>query len=268
MKLARSRIPIEHLSATSLAKAVSCPEAWRRRYLLHEREGFGVDRFVGSVDHKTVEAFMADKMETGTTWTPELLESAYLYTWEDELMRSADHGEEPSWGLQNPAALQEQGQLMVHTYVDQAAASVDPIAVEQKFEEKLPGVPVPLIGYIDIETKDRVVERKTSKTKVGQPRPGWRFQAKIYQLAVRKPVEWHVTTRQVTPQILTGMTLHPGDADITVQQVQQIYTMLDGYWLKYGQNSPWPTLGIHHEWLCSKCQHGPSLISDCVAWRP
>ena len=264
MRLARQQLPIEHLSATSLAKAVACPEAFRRRYLLHEREGFGVDRFVGTVDHKTIEAFMSDKKETGASWSPDLLASAYSYTWEEELAKES----EPSWGLQSPAALQEQGQLMVHTYVEQAAASVDPVAVEQRFEERLPGIPVPLIGYIDIETADRIVERKTSKQKVSSPKPGWRFQAALYQLSVRKPVEWHVTTRQVTPQVLTGLIQSPGDPDRTVLKLQQLYALLEHYFNSYGPRSPWPTLGTHHEWFCSRCQHGPNMISDCVAWRP
>ena len=266
MRLARAHLPIEHLSATSLSKAVSCPEAWRRRYLLHEREGFGVDRFVGTVDHKTIEAFMADKMETGETWTPDQLAAAYSYVWEDELLRL--DGEEPSWGLQSPAALQEQGQLMVHTYVEQASSSVAPIAVEQRFEERLPGVPVPVIGYIDIETSDRIVERKTSKQKVSSPKPGWRFQAALYQLAVRKPVEWQITVRNVTPVVLTGMTMSPGNADVAVMQVQQIYSTLEHYWHTYGPRSPWPTLGVHHPWICGTCMYGPKLQASCVAWRP
>ena len=267
MRLGAKTLPIETLSATSLSKAVSCPEAWRRRYLLHEREGFGVDKFVGTVDHETVAAYMTDKMNTGVTWDESSLSSAYTYCWSDQLEKSEADGEKPAWGAQSPSKLAEHGQLMVKTYVEKAADTVAPVAVEQLFEQTLPGVPVPLIGYIDIETKDKIVERKTSKTRVNVPRPGWRFQARLYQLAQPRPVEWHITTRQVQPQVQTGMTLPLVNPDTTVVQVQELYWILDGYYQRYGPNSPWPTLGIHHDWLCSKCGFGPNGNQTCIAWR-
>jgi len=262
-----TRLPLEFLSATSLMKAVACPEAWRRRYILHEKEGFGVDRFVGSVDHATIAGFMEDKKNTGLDWTPEQLFGAYDYCWGDELEKSEQGGEPPSFGIQDPEKLKEQGKLMVHTYVKEAGKQVKPVAVENRFEERIPGVPIPVLGYIDLEESDRIIERKTSKTKVSKPRPGWLFQGRIYQLCQRKPVEWHVTTRQVTPQVLTGITLPIENPDVTVSMIQQIYFVLNDYYRRYGSTSPWPTTGLFHEWLCSKCGFGPNMQASCVAWR-
>lgn len=261
------RLPIEMLSATSIAKAVACPEAWRRRYLLHEKEGFGPERFFGSVDHATIAAFMDDKMRTGLHWSEEQLQGAYTYCWASELERSDADGEPPNWGLQDPSKLQDQGRLLVSAYVKQAADAVMPIAVESRFEEQLPGVPVPLVGYIDLETQDRIIERKTAAKRVSAPRPNWRFQGRIYQLSQRKPVEWHVSVRKQTPEILTGLVLPVGNPDETVRMVGQIYRMLDDYWHRYGPRTPWPTLGILHEWLCGKCGFGPNFQASCVAWR-
>ena len=267
MRLGQRAFPIETLSATSMMKAVACPEAWRRRYLLHEREGFGVDRFVGSVDHATIAGFMDDKKNTGMVWSPEQLFGAYSWCWDDELKKSEEGGEPPNFGTEDPGKLSDQGKLMVHTYVKEAARHVEPIAVESRFEEKVPGVPVPVIGYIDLETQEKIIERKTSKTKVSKPRPGWQFQGKVYQLAQRKPVEWHVSTRQVTPQVVTGITLPVVNPDPTVVMIQSIWAMLNDYYQRYGTTSPWPTTGLFHPWMCGTCGYGPSHQASCVAWK-
>lgn len=267
MKLGQRRLPLEFLSASSLSKAVSCPELWRRRYLLHEKEGFGVDRFFGSVDHATIAGYMDDKKRNGLVWSVEQLMGAYAWCWDDELKKAEDHGEPAEWGITDPKKLSDSGKLLVDAYVKQAADLVDPIAIESRFEEKLPGIPIPVIGYIDLETPDRIVERKTAKKRVSAPQPNWRFQGRIYQLAQRKPVSWHVSVRKVHPEVITDLSLPVGNPDQTVVLIQQIYRMLEGFWQRYGSRSPWPTTGTLHPWLCGKCGFGPSLQASCVAWR-
>lgn len=266
MRLGGMKLPVETFSATSLAKAVACPESWRRRYLCKERDGFGVERFVGTVDHETMACFFKDKM-AGIEWKPETLAYAYDMIWNKEL----DKEEYPVFNDQSPTKLMERGRLMVETYREQVAHLVDPVAVEERFEIAIPGVPVPLIGYIDVETTEKIIERKTSKTKLAKPKPVWAFQGRLYQLQSPKPVEWHVITKQVTPQVVTGrdvpglaMQVHSSDQTVTL--IQQTVEILNGLYQRYGADQPWPTLGTFHDWLCSYCQHGPSMKSDCVAW--
>ena len=254
MKLG-NRLPIETLSATSLAKAVQCPEAWRQRYILRYPESFGVERFVGEVDHTTYENYFSEKMK-GQPWSLPLLESAFEYNWHTTLEKY-----DPQW-KEDPEQLMERSRKMIQTYFE-TAQEIEPVAVEQKFEETIPGVSIPVIGYLDLETRAKVIERKTSKSKLSSPKPTWKFQARVYQLVNRKPIEWHVVTKQATPQIVTGIIQNVQNPDDTVRLIQQVVHTLDDYYTRYGPNNPWPTIGVMHEWACSYCAHRKT----CVAWQ-
>lgn len=264
MRLGGMKLPVETFSATSLAKAVACPESWRRRYLCKERDGFGVERFVGTVDHETMACFFKDKM-AGIEWKPETLAYAYDMIWNKEL----DKEEYPVFNDQSPTKLMERGRLMVETYREQVAHLVDPVAVEERFEIAIPGVPVPLIGYIDVETTEKIIERKTSKTKLAKPKPVWAFQARLYHLATSKGVDFHVITKQVTPQVVTPVQA-PGlsigveamNPDSTVQFIVGVVESLNDLFERYGADSPWPTSGQLHPFLCDWCNVRPT----CVAW--
>lgn len=268
MRLGSLQLPVESFSASSLTKAIQCPEAWRHRYLLKEKETFGVEKFVGTVDHRVWEGFFEERLRDGEPWERETLHSVYEYTWKDELQRIEDHTDQQVvWGSDSPDKLRERGKMMVDAYYDTVALTINPVAVEQRFEETIPGVDVPIVGYVDLETPHVLIERKTSKTKVSKPKPTWRFQARIYQLIHRKPVEWHVITKQATPQIVTGqmedgLILPVTSADTTVWMIQGVVSGLNDLYLRYGPDSPWPTTGFFHDWACSYC----SFVNKCPAW--
>lgn len=271
MRLGSFKLPMDTLSASSISKFVSCPEAWRRRYLLKERDGFGVDRFVGTVDHGTLAGAFDVKLKTGEVWDTEYVAGAYDWCWGVELEKEIRMNGDPTWGDNDPEKLRERGKLMATTYWNALGGVVEPVAIEQRFEETISGVPVPIIGYVDIEDKPSIIERKTAKTKLSKPKPAWSFQARVYQLFIRKPVEWQITTKQVTPQLclgrdVPGLTLPVQSADHTVRMIQQTVHQLNDFYQRYGADTPWPTLGTFHDWLCGYCQHGPAMKSDCVAW--
>jgi hypothetical protein len=257
MRLTQLRLPVEGFSATSLAKAIQCPEAWRHKYLLQDPEPFGTEKFMGSVDHKTFEAFYKDHVSSGLWWSLEQTLNAFRYLWYDDEDTPADFDETGS--------LYEKGELMVTRYYEDVAQTIEPFQIEQRFEERIPGVDLPLRGYIDLETADRIVERKTTGTKVSKPKATWRLQGRIYQLVSRKPIEWHVTTRQARPQVVTGIMLpapEPAEVDVTVKVIRQTINNLNDLYLRYGSTQPWPTTGLFHEWACSYC----AFINRCPAW--
>jgi hypothetical protein len=161
---------------------------------------------------------------------------------------------------------------MTLLYHEFAAPSVQPIAVESRFSERLPGVPVPIVGYIDVETQTTLVERKTTKTKLKVPKPNWLLQGRLYSMVYEKPVEWQLVTRQVTPQLVLpedepGLRLGDSHPDATIRMVQQAAYMLEDFWFRYGPDNPWPLHGLAHPYQCSFCFAGPKYGASCVAWQ-
>jgi len=91
---------------------------------------------------------------------------------------------------------------------------VQPIQVETRFEVDIPGVAVPVIGYIDVNEALRAIERKTARAKTVVVKPGWRLQGLVYQYAKRQPVDYHVSVKTKTPAVYTADT-EPGCASST-----------------------------------------------------
>lgn len=270
MRLSGWQIPKSQLSASSLALAIQCPEQFRIKHILKVPEKTFSDRFLGRVDHDSWAAFFAWKKDLGKPMDLATLKSTYVTQWERHL---ANEEEPVVWKEgENPEKFQETGLKMIDAYYP-LAEKIEPLGVEQRFEGRIPEVPVPIIGYVDLEEKFSIIERKTAKQKVSKPKPTWRMQGRIYSLFVGKPVDWHVVTKQVTPKVYTpeeepALRMEPWQKDQTVRMIQQTAHRLNDLYARYGPDTPWPTDGIFRDWLCDFCSFGPIRGNrSCIAWR-
>lgn len=268
MRLSGWSLPIEKLSASAISCFISCPEQYRQKYLLKKRDSMNSARFVGIVDHKTHEENFRQKIHSGEDLTPDEMYKSYSDNWES----TTNHEGEPAWD-EDPIKTFQKGQKMIALYHEKVSPLIQPIAVEQRFEETIKGVPVPVVGYVDVETKDLIRERKTAGTKLSDPKTAWRFQGRIYQLALEKPITWDIVTKQVTPQVVTAqeapnLFMPIQNKDFTVRLIQQAAASMTDIYDRYGADSPWPTNGLYAEaWKCNFCQWGPKLAGSCVAWN-
>lgn len=268
MRLSGFKVPVERLSATSLAEAAVCPEMFRQRRLLKYRDRTWLDGFLGSVHHSTIEENFRWKMDTGRDQSYDTQQQVYMRSWQEKI----DKDGEPEWKI-HPEKAMELGLKMIQSFHTEVAPHVNPLAVEEWFEEEIPGIPVPLVGKIDVETSSAINEFKTAKQKVSKPKPKWRFQGRIYQLIVNKPVAWTVTTKQVTPQNYTEantptLLMPMGNNDNTVKLIQQTAETINDLYIRYGADTPWPTNGVFGDWTCDYCPFGPKNPSPtCPAWR-
>lgn len=266
------KLPLERLSATSLATAIQCPEQFRQKYIVRDRDSdvmFGA-RFVGLVDHKVNEAIMRHLKtllpEERTCAPDNMIEKIYKEQWDEAISRNG----EPDWRGDDPLKMMESGIKMAKAYHRQVY--VKPVALEQRFEISVPGVPVPISGYIDVIEENKIRERKTSAVKRTKPKPSWRFQGQIYQLAAGLPVQWDVITRQVTPQVFTAeawpdLWLGPQDARTTQRMIYDTARRINDLYSSYGPDEYWPTTGVFGDWLCDYCVVGPKYEGTCPAWR-
>lgn len=269
MRLSGWRVPVDWLSASSLAMFIACPEQYRLRKIKRIPESMGLNRFIGIVDHNATATNLTQKISSKKDLPVEEVAGVYNTEWDQTI---ADEGT-PDWGTSEEDAVKDQGLGMVCLYHTIISPSIQPIRVEARFEEKLPGVPVPLVGYPDVEEDALIIERKTSSKKMNKPKPGWVFQGNIYSMILSKPVAWHCVTKQVMPQITTPDTspdllLDGANHDATLRTLQQAAYLLNDTYIRYGENSVWPTLGTFHDWLCSYCSFGPRYGNSCAAWNP
>lgn len=268
MRLSGWQVPIEHLSASALALLIQCPEQFRLKRIKRIPESFGVDRFIGAVDHATHAVNLRQKIEGGTDLDIDKMFGIYQEQWDATLL---DEGQ-PQWYDNDPVEVHDMGVMMVGLYHTEVSPTIKPIKVEERFETTFPGLPIPVIGYPDVEEKDRLVERKTSKSKLTKPKSKWALQGRIYSMVYDKPVDYHVITKQKTPQVFTSDTevelrITNGYRDATLEMIQQAAVTLNDLWQRYGPDRPWPTNGIMHDWLCGYCSYGPKYGRNCVAWN-
>lgn len=267
MRLSGWYVPFDQLSASSIALLIQCPEQFRLRKIKKLPETFGIDRFVGVVDHVVHAENFIQKIDTATDLTAAMMDGTYDRQWNRTILEEG----EPDWQGDTADGTRELGKQMVSLYHEKVSPQIQPIRVEQRFEERLKGVPVPIVGYPDVETSQRIVERKTTKTKLSKPKTKWVMQGRIYSMVLDKPVEYQVVTKQKTPQVVTSieapeMLLQPEHHDSTAELIRNAAYMLNDYWVRFGPDQPWPTMGIYHDWLCNFCSFGPKYGGQCVAW--
>lgn len=268
MRIGRSQPPIHTLSATAIQQLFTCPEMFRLRRILKIPESQGVDKFIGTVDHATLEDALRYKLRNQRDYPLESIPQVYNYAWDSSIQEDG----EPEWFESNPQEVHDHGELMAVLYHQSVTPSINPQSIEERFEQDIPGVPVPIVGYADVVESSRIIEKKTSKAKVSKPKPQWLLQGRIYQMSYDdKPVEWHLTTRSKMPGIFTpetdgGLRLEASDRDGTAQIIRQAWGLITDLWGRYGADHTWPTTGVVHPFQCGLCLAGPKHSGKCPAW--
>lgn len=140
---------LDHLSYSSINTYLLCGRAWRRRYIDKEQTPTSSALVLGSAFHNAIEAAVqgAD------------LESQFQQSWLWQLERNPD----VDWGQDTQSSVKATGERMVKSKSVQDLLGRlrenfdgDPEKIEKRVELRVPGVPVPIIGYIDLITKDGV----------------------------------------------------------------------------------------------------------------
>ena len=254
-----------HLSSTRISMFQRCPEQYRRRYILGEKERPGAALVWGGADHEAHEVNFRQKIGSGVDLPVADVEVAFAEAFD---RRVDEMGDDVQWGTEKPGELKDAGVLLVGAYHRQVSPSVQPTAVEREFSLEIPGVPVPVIGRMDVETALPAIERKTARAAVRKVKPTWRIQGLLYQLVEQRPVVWHVSVKTKTPAVYTpeeapGLSLAVAESTMaaTERLVATTAATMVAYWETFGPDRPWPG-AITHDWACDFCGFRPS----CPWW--
>ena len=187
-------LEIKHLSYSSISSYLMCGAAWKFRYIDKIQTPSSPALVFGSAFHNTIERWLGGEVQS--------LTEAWSEEWQKQTEQAVD------WGTDTPEEHFNKGidmltnadilNEMQKTFFTQEGMPV----IETKIELSVPGVPLPLIGYIDIITSDRVpgdfktssrswtIDQALGETQplfylaamnlMGYPVPDWRFRHYVF----------------------------------------------------------------------------------------
>lgn len=217
---------IQHLSYSSISLYLDCPEAWRRKYIAKEPTDSTPALAFGSAFHGAIEAQLTTGQKAVDAWPA---------AWANALERGP-----VDFGFDTPETHFNEGiRLLSNAGVSQAidgfVARSDETGpmVERKVTLNVPGVPVPVIGYIDFISTDGVpCDLKTSSkswtdgkaadslqglfylaalNQAGQNFHGWRFRHVVF-----------VKTKEPKVQVLENVHT-PGELFFLFRMVSEVW---------------------------------------------
>ena len=194
---------LEHLSYSSISSYLACARNWAFKYVEKQPTYGSPDLTIGTAVHGTIESYLTREDNTLG------LSMFYKNAWEAALTRG-----EVFWGVETQESAFNEGLALVNhkAIVDGVQSLCGKVKVEERVELHVPGVPVPIIGYIDVQTEDGIPgdfktsarswtqDRAQSETQslfylaalnqAGRTVPGWKF--RHYVIVKTKTPQWQV----------------------------------------------------------------------------
>ena len=180
---------IDHLSYSNISLFLDCAAAWKMKYLDKMPTKSGPALVFGSAWHNTIESYLTEPKPLADIWP-----GAWAKQMESE-------GAKVDWGFDTPethfnvgltwstakkVASDGPDYASMESFLD----GIKPLmrdgkpVIERKIELRVPGVPVPVIGYIDITTADGVPgDFKTSSKSWGADKATGSLQTLFYLAA-------------------------------------------------------------------------------------
>jgi putative RecB family exonuclease len=241
---------LQHLSYSSISAYLDCPAKWKFRYL-DKLPSFGnANLFFGSVWHNTIEEYISVSA-TGT----EALQQIYKKRWEAQQEKD---GENMNWidpytgkSVEDKTYLQgvnwitdnidAEGHSSMASFLDtlhpkkrkNPGEKEKPLHVEDFVKLNVPGVPIPIIGFIDVITQDDIpTDFKTSGKSWSANRAAGELQPLFYlaalsQASVRVPGRQFrhiVFVKSKTPKVQVFETQH------NMKKLLWLYRIIEGVW--------------------------------------
>ena len=241
---------LDHLSHSSIALYQACARAWKFKYLDGLRGAKTPELAFGTAFHNAVEAFLVNK-------TLGIFEHSLIDLWLAAWHREAAEGE-IEWGLDTPEPYTNDGvRILGHPDVlnqlNGLAIRCDAQGpmIERKIELRVPGVPIPVIGYIDaVQSDGTPLDFKTSAKSWTPDKAAGEMQSLYYLAALNQAGDhshnWTFThlvfVKTRTPQVQMYTHMHrPGE-------VFWLFDMIQAVWqgITAGVFPPNPT-----SWRCS-----------------
>jgi RecB family exonuclease len=274
-------LPREHLSPAAIGTFARCPEQFRRRYLLGQKERPAAAMLWGSADHKAHERNFRQKIDSYEDISEDDVKLAFAEEFDQGIDAFGGLAEITWKEDEKPGDIKDRGVALVGAYHRTVSPTIQPRGVEEKIVHEVAGIPVPIIGYIDLRAVpagamasgsalERIIDGKTAARAEKNVKPQWRMQGRIYQAATGLPVEWHVKAKGKLPAVYTAQT-DPGlrmewsrkAVEATERRLRGLVSQLLHMIATFGPDEPWPS-SAPDSWsnVCGYCGFRPT----CAWW--
>lgn len=178
---------LDHLSYSSISAYVSCPRSFRFHYLDKVETPTSPSLLFGSAFHDTVEDYLRMKVQDPPTCPPD---QYWLTHWGKQLEQNPN----VTWNGETPEELSNLGiRMLAHKDIAEILAAIKPQvvdgqpAIERKVALQVPGVDVPIIGYIDLIEEDGIpADFKTAARSWGSDKANSEVQPVFYLAALNQ----------------------------------------------------------------------------------
>jgi hypothetical protein len=146
--------PLQHLSPSSYSLWVSCPEAWRRRYIKGEKPPPSGSMFLGSRVDDALSGYYRWILEHGDRLALDQVLDIYRELWQAELEAEQDK-QGIAWeeDLPQQAAFELGGQAIELAMAELVPRLGDPVDVQRRLEFSIaPDLEWTVLCYLDLET--------------------------------------------------------------------------------------------------------------------
>jgi PD-(D/E)XK nuclease superfamily len=160
--------PLRHLSPSSYSLWVSCPEAWRRRYIKGERQAPSGSMFLGSRVDDALSAYHRRILEHGDRLAVDQVLDIYREQWSSELEAEQDK-RGVDWEEEFPEhAAFELGRQSVELAMAELIPHLgDPVDVQRRLEFSIAGdLEWTVLCYLDLETLKERADAEPAPTVV------------------------------------------------------------------------------------------------------
>lgn len=239
-------IELDHLSYSSISKYVNCSANWKYKYLDKLPDPKTPNLIMGSAFHGAIEEYLKSDKQADIT-------ELWRKSWADQMVGT----ENVEWVEESPEETFNQGlRMLTHKDVVQGLAEIMPAKddlghmIERKLELHVPGVPIPIIGYLDILTVNGPADFKTSATRWSDDKATNEIQSLFYLAAMNQmgmhTYGWlfshYIFVKTKTPQFQKLTHRH------TPTQLMWLFKMISNVWagIQAGTFVENPT-----GWLCT-----------------
>lgn len=240
---------INHLSYSSISAWLMCPRSWKYKYVEKIPTPTSPALIFGSAIHDTVEEYI------GETEQRYSLAELWPFKWQAQLEKN----ETTAWDDDTPEGLHNEGLQLLSSpdivkVVDALTCMVDEQGpcIERKVELRVPDVPIPIIGYIDLITSDNIpTDFKTSARSWGADKAQNEIQPLFYLAAL---IQAGINTHNLRfRHIVFVRTKVP-----QVQVIESEFTFGNVFWLLEMVSHVWAAIRENHfpcnplAWSCSE----------------
>jgi hypothetical protein len=145
---------LDHLSHSSISTYLMCPRSWRFKYVDHIETPRAAALVFGSAMHDAIEAYIAE---------PSHSLGSLAIQWPTAWQKNVETQERIDWDDDERETLYKLGEKMLsEPSIAETLSEIRPLIepdqtwIEARVKMCVPGVPLPIIGYIDCITQDGV----------------------------------------------------------------------------------------------------------------